>query len=332
MRWNDAKNRMDVLIQYSTPSVEPLANFFWRTGRSSIYDERNERGHRTTTGSDNFLCCSLAWPCVLLSCTHDLKRSVHSRVWSWKSEQPIRFGWLLASRLLEILRRSIHLSSYNSWWDVTSFFFADVDREQSSFPQQHLSAAIDQETRPPRRRPPPPSPPPVLGFFILGCRRMTDCRTENRSETLESPGPEGDLGIGLPLAAPWAAPARPPGSSRGRWVCASFPGGSCPIGRGRAGCLDQPPGWRRGRWPSCSERKQKDGKHLRSCAVVLCNAFRWHQKSGLQDSSNCKFLIFSWWIICKGRMWLCVFLHYVRCKCRFKNVSLLLVPVKDFSL
>lgn len=192
------------------------------------------------------------------------------------------------------------------------FFFAGVDGEQSSFPQQHLSAAIDQETRPPRRPPPPPSPPPVLGCFILGCRRMTDCRTENRSETLESPGPEGDLGIGLPLAAPWAAPARPPGSSRGRWVCASFPGGSCPIGRGRAGCLDQPPGWRRGRWPSCSERKQKGGKHLRSCAVVLCNAFRWHQKSGLQDSSNCKFLIFSWWIICKGRMWLCVF--FTLCK------------------
>lgn len=72
-------NRMDILIQYCTPPVEPLADF------CDVHDEdpsmrmketkarERERGRQTTTGSDNFLCCSLAWPCVLLSCTHELK-------------------------------------------------------------------------------------------------------------------------------------------------------------------------------------------------------------------------------------------------------------------
>lgn len=125
---------------------------------------------------------------------------------------------------------------------------------------------------------------PAIGWIILGCRRTTDCRTENRWATRGSPGPEGGSGRWLPPDAPWAAPARAPGSSRGRWECESSPCGSSPTGRGRAGCPGQPPGWRRDRRPSCPERTQRGGKRFRSrvSSYVTPSANR----SGLQKPSH----------------------------------------------
>jgi len=103
---------------------------------------------------------------------------------------------------------------------------------------------------------------PTLGGVILGFRRTTDCRTENRWGTRGSPGPEGGLARELPPAAPWAAPARPPCSSQGHWESESSPCGSSPTGQARASCRGRWPGWRRDRRPSCSERMHNGVRYI----------------------------------------------------------------------
>lgn len=218
---------------------------------------------------DSFvLVVSLAMRFVVLYTWVSEKRP--QSVWLWKSEQPVFLGWLLASCLLEILRRSlsIHLSSCDRE-------AADEISPECSCGHHQSSTTVQSETRRRVHRSAgsdclwtrwacgPLCPPPQLSSFawiILGCRRTTDCRTENHWETRASPGPEGGSGRGLPLAAPSAAPARPPGSSRVRWECESFPCGSSPSGQEQASCPGRPPGWRRGRRPSCSERMQRGGK------------------------------------------------------------------------
>lgn len=87
------------------------------------------------------------------------------------------------------------------------------------------------------------------------CHRMTDYHTESHSRIQGSPRPGAGLGTGFPLDAPWGAPARPHGSSQGRWEHESFPCGSYLSGLEWAGFLGPQPGWTRDHQPSDSKKQ-----------------------------------------------------------------------------
>lgn len=216
------------------------------------------------TGDDgDFFCANFSLAMRFSSPVH--KERVHSQSDGEKVNNLVCFGGFWLHVYWKILRRSLYPSVLPVATEKrlhATLFLRTSKRAQFVF--QSAASEDDQpggESRAGSRPPPSPSlpPSPELGRLILGCRRTTDCRTASRWGTRASPGLEGDSGRWLPPDAPWAAPARRRGSSRGRWECESSPCGSSRTGRGRAGCRGRPRGWRRGRRPSSPERKQKQG-------------------------------------------------------------------------